>query len=92
MDGDAVARALRADEELRRSTLVAPTGYAQPDDATMARSAGFDAHLAKPVSMEALEQVLAGVPRTTAASRCMNQGPCLGNASRGLASRRSSRA
>jgi signal transduction histidine kinase/ActR/RegA family two-component response regulator len=63
IDGYAVARALRADEELRRFTLVALTGYAQPDDATRARAAGFDAHLAKPVSMEALERVLAGVPR-----------------------------
>ena len=59
MDGYAVARAMRADPELRRATLVALTGYAQPEDVAKAREAGFDAHLAKPPSIEALEKVLA---------------------------------
>ncbi|HSD21463.1 MAG TPA: ATP-binding protein [Anaeromyxobacter sp.] len=61
MDGYAVARAMRADAELGRLTLIALTGYAQPEDVAEARAAGFDVHLAKPPSIEMLEQVLAGV-------------------------------
>jgi CheY-like chemotaxis protein len=37
----------------------AVSGYAQPEDVAMAREAGFDAHLAKPPSIEALERALA---------------------------------
>jgi PAS domain S-box-containing protein len=62
MDGHAVARTLRADPELGRVALVAVSGYAGPDDVAKAREAGFDAHLAKPPSMEALERVLATRP------------------------------
>lgn len=58
MDGHAVARAMRADQELSRVMLVALTGYAGPEDVAKAREAGFDAHLAKPPNMEALERVL----------------------------------
>jgi CheY-like chemotaxis protein len=59
MDGYAVARAMRADPNLHGVTLVALTGYAGPEDVTRAKDAGFDAHLAKPPSLEALEQILA---------------------------------
>jgi PAS domain S-box-containing protein len=38
---------------------VALTGYAQPEDIDLARAAGFDAHLAKPQSMERLDALLA---------------------------------
>ncbi|WP_242343370.1 ATP-binding protein [Anaeromyxobacter terrae] len=68
MDGYAVARAMRADAELGRVTLIALTGYAQPEDVAKARAAGFDAHLAKPPSIEALERVLAGVRCATSAT------------------------
>jgi len=62
MDGYAVARAFRADEALRATYLVALTGYALPQDAARAKEAGFDQHLAKPCSVEELEQVLALAP------------------------------
>ncbi len=58
MDGYAVARAMRSDPELAGLTLVALTGYAQPDDVAKARQAGFDQHLAKPPTMDALAKVL----------------------------------
>jgi PAS domain S-box-containing protein len=58
MDGYAVARAMRGDPELSRVSLVALTGYALPEDVTKARAAGFDGHLAKPPTIEALERVL----------------------------------
>ena len=58
-DGYKVARRMRADRELARVKLVALSGYAGPEDVAKAREAGFDAHLAKPPSIEALERVLA---------------------------------
>jgi CheY-like chemotaxis protein len=54
MSGYAVARAIRSDPSLRGVRLVAITGYALPEDAERATEAGFDAHLAKPLSMERL--------------------------------------
>jgi PAS domain S-box-containing protein len=64
MDGYEVARAMRADPELGRIALIAVSGYAQPEDVAMAKEAGFDEHLAKPPSVEALERALAEVGRT----------------------------
>lgn len=59
MDGYDVARAMRRDTDLGRIPLMALTGYAQPEDVTRARDAGFDAHVAKPPSIETLEKSLA---------------------------------
>lgn len=55
MDGFAVARAIRSDPTLHDRRLVAISGYAQPEDVARSRSAGFDSHLAKPVSVASLE-------------------------------------
>jgi CheY-like chemotaxis protein len=65
MDGYEVARTIRTDPELGRVALVALSGYAQPEDVATAREAGFDAHLAKPPSIDTLERVLTefGNPR-----------------------------
>ncbi len=57
--GHEVARALRGDPALRRTFLVALTGYALPEDQRRAREAGFDEHLAKPPSMGRLAELLA---------------------------------
>ncbi|MBI5542928.1 MAG: response regulator, partial [Deltaproteobacteria bacterium] len=62
MDGYEVARAFRADEGLKGIYLVALSGYALPEDLQRAQDAGFDCHLAKPPSLEKLEQILAKVP------------------------------
>ena len=64
MDGYEVARAFRADPALKDVFLVALSGYAQPDDLQRARDAGFDEHLAKPSSLEKLEELLADAPVT----------------------------
>jgi CheY-like chemotaxis protein len=61
MDGYQVARAMRADPELGGIALIAVSGYAQPEDVAMAKDAGFDAHLAKPPSIEDLERTMAEV-------------------------------
>lgn len=61
MDGYEVARAMRSEPALRSVALVALTGYAGPDDVVRSVEAGFDHHLAKPPSMEKLEQILASL-------------------------------
>jgi PAS domain S-box-containing protein len=63
LDGYAVARAIRADPEIAATYLVAVTGYASPDDQRRAADAGFDRHLAKPVPVDVIEEVLATAPR-----------------------------
>ncbi|MEO8056080.1 MAG: response regulator, partial [Acidobacteriota bacterium] len=57
-DGFEVARRLRADPALRGVLLVALSGWAQLDDRTRSREAGFDHHLAKPIQLRSLELVL----------------------------------
>ena len=52
-----------ADPELGRTGLIAVSGYAQPDDVAAAKAAGFEAHLAKPASLEELERAVAEVGR-----------------------------
>ncbi len=59
MDGYDVARALRAEQSLAGTLLVALTGYALPEDLQRAAEAGFDRHMAKPPSLEHLRQTLA---------------------------------
>jgi signal transduction histidine kinase len=58
LDGFQVAEHMRASlgEEI---FLVALTGYAQPEDRRRSREVGFDAHLVKPVELEALQKLLA---------------------------------
>jgi two-component system CheB/CheR fusion protein len=66
MDGYEVARAMRADPALHETTLVALTGYGAPEDIAKTREAGFGYHLAKPPSVEKIEEALA--VRTAATS------------------------
>ncbi|BDB28461.1 response regulator [Cupriavidus sp. P-10] len=58
MDGFETARRLRALPEMRGATLVALTGFGQPDDRRRAMEAGFDQHLVKPADLEALTHLL----------------------------------
>ncbi|BDG01235.1 hypothetical protein AMOR_02310 [Anaeromyxobacter oryzae] len=62
MDGYAVARAIRADPSLSGTYLVAVTGYALPEDRRRAAEAGFSRHLAKPVAVDVIEEVVSGAP------------------------------
>jgi PAS domain S-box-containing protein len=77
MDGYEVARTIRTDPELGRVALVALSGYAQPEDVATAREAGFDAHLAKPPSIDTLERVLTefGNPRQETHPTCATPPP-----------------
>ncbi len=59
MDGYDVARRIREMPEGRNVLLVALTGYGQPQDRDLARAAGFDHHLLKPVDPPVLFDLLA---------------------------------
>ncbi|HET8542407.1 MAG TPA: PAS domain S-box protein [Anaeromyxobacter sp.] len=69
MDGYEVARAIRADPDLASTVLVALTGYALPDDQRRALAAGFELHLAKPLSGPKIEEMLARAVATSSAGR-----------------------
>ncbi len=59
LDGYAVARSVRGDDDLSHVFLVALTGYGAADDVDAARESGFDAHLTKPADLARLEELLA---------------------------------
>ncbi len=65
MDGYEVARRLRRAFG-RTPVLVALTGYGQEEDRRRAIEAGFDHHLVKPASVDALVAVLEGAPDESA--------------------------
>ena len=58
VDGYEVARALREDESLRSTRLIALSGYAQPEDKLRAGEAGFDAHVSKPTPLDELSGLI----------------------------------
>ncbi|MFW5739500.1 MAG: PAS domain S-box protein, partial [Myxococcota bacterium] len=59
LSGFDVAKALRDDDRLRESLLIAVSGYGRPDDKARGREAGFDLHLTKPVDFKSLLSLLA---------------------------------
>jgi PAS domain S-box-containing protein len=63
MSGYEVARAIRRTPALRQVVLIALTGWGAQSDQQQSHEAGFDQHLTKPVSLEALEQALAAAAR-----------------------------
>jgi CheY-like chemotaxis protein/two-component sensor histidine kinase len=58
IDGFEVARRFAENPRLRRTRLVAVTGYGQVQDRAQSARAGFAAHLVKPVDVEQLRTVL----------------------------------
>ncbi len=58
MSGHELARRIGARPECRHTTLVAMTGRCQETDRQQSLALGFDRHLAKPVSIEALDALL----------------------------------
>ncbi len=59
LDGNEVARRIRAAFGSQDISLIAMTGYGQPDDRRRALQAGFDRYLVKPVDPAVLSQLLA---------------------------------
>jgi PAS domain S-box-containing protein len=62
LNGYEVARSLRADQGLSATVLVALSGYSQSEDQERSAEAGFDAHLAKPATIDELEALIAALP------------------------------
>ena len=58
MDGYAVARQLRQEPAVAGARLIALTGYGRESDRQLAREAGFDLHLVKPVEPLELQRLL----------------------------------
>jgi two-component system, OmpR family, response regulator len=58
LDGFELARRLRADPSTTHMLLVACTAFSSSDDKARARSVGFDAHCAKPLTPQRLLRVL----------------------------------
>lgn len=63
VDGNELARRLRAQPETAKTILVAVTGYGQEQDRLNAMSAGFDHHFVKPVSSHRIASLLSGIHR-----------------------------
>ncbi|MYN02153.1 response regulator [Pseudoduganella sp. DS3] len=60
LNGYDLARALKRLPALRHTVLVAVTGWGQQKDRQLAFEAGFHHHLVKPVSIDQLQEILAG--------------------------------
>jgi CheY-like chemotaxis protein len=58
MDGYQLAAHLRKDETVKDATLIAISGYGQEEDLRLAREAGFDHHLVKPIVSDDLIKLL----------------------------------
>lgn len=64
MNGYETATEIRRLTELDGMVLVALTGWGADSDRSRSKDAGFNYHLTKPVQMESLEQLLAGIDST----------------------------
>ena len=65
MSGYELARRIREQSQLNGVTLVAMTGYGQPEDRERALEAGFDFHLVKPADRNRLESLFAEIAART---------------------------
>ncbi len=63
MDGYEAARRLRGETWGKNVVLIALTGWGRQGDVEAARAAGFDGHLLKPVSAEALVELITELRR-----------------------------
>jgi CheY-like chemotaxis protein len=62
LDGYQVAQRIRGTGWGKDATLVAVTGWGRDDDRRRAFAAGFDRHMTKPISGEALRSLLQSLP------------------------------
>jgi signal transduction histidine kinase/ActR/RegA family two-component response regulator len=68
MNGYEVARRLRVMDDHKETLLVALTGYGQEEDRRLAREAGFNHHLVKPVDFTALNAIFSSLKEPAASS------------------------
>jgi signal transduction histidine kinase len=64
LDGYEAARRMRSEDWGKRMMIVALSGWGQSSDVQRSRESGFDSHLVKPASFDALAQLLSRVPAT----------------------------
>jgi CheY-like chemotaxis protein len=67
IDGNELARRLRAKPEMTQSILIAVTGYGHEQDRKYALEAGFSHHLVKPVDTNKLARLLREIDQALAA-------------------------
>ena len=65
MDGVEVCQRVRQASTDFRPVMVALTGWGKEEDRMRTKEAGFDHHLVKPVALDTLSKLIAGVPTTT---------------------------
>jgi CheY-like chemotaxis protein len=58
IDGYEVARRLRADAAFDETTIIAVTGYGQPEDRARTAAAGCDHHMVKPADPDVLHSLI----------------------------------
>jgi CheY-like chemotaxis protein len=63
MNGFGVSRALRLMPEFASTYLVAVTGYGREEDRRLAKEAGFDYHVTKPVGTQQVAELMEQMPR-----------------------------
>ncbi len=62
IDGYETCRQMRRRPSNKAPMIIAVTGWGQPQDKQRALDAGFDAHLTKPVELDALARILTCIP------------------------------
>ncbi|WP_373986756.1 ATP-binding protein [Duganella sp. BuS-21] len=67
LSGNDLARGLRGLPQTQHATLVAVTGYGRREDRELARAASFDHYFVKPVDVDALLTLIAGLSPTSGA-------------------------
>ena len=58
IDGYTLATTIRNDAKLNSVYLIALSGFGEPEDKKRAKAAGFDAHLTKPLNIEAVQKAI----------------------------------
>ena len=58
MNGYDLCRELRKDNRFKETLIIAQTGWGQERDRQLAKEAGFDQHLVKPLNFEQLAELL----------------------------------
>jgi CheY-like chemotaxis protein len=58
IDGNEVARRMRASPHLRNTHIVATTGFSDANDRRRAKEAGFDSFLVKPIDPAEVEKIV----------------------------------
>jgi len=61
MNGYQICEAMRKDETLKNTIIIAQSGWGQSEHLQRSKEAGFNQHLVKPIDLSVLEQLLAKV-------------------------------